>query len=62
METSQGSDRRMGFSMLFGVVGLVGAVVMLVAALGDQLVLSGYGFAAAMLGATLVVAALHLYE
>ncbi len=52
----------MGFSMLFGVVGLVGAVVMLVAALGDQLVLSGYGFAAAMLGATLVVAALHLYE
>lgn len=62
METTQSSDRRMGFSMLFGLVGLLGAIVMLVASLGGQLALSGWGFAAAMLGASLLVAALHLYE
>jgi len=62
METTQGSDRRMGFSMLFGLVGLLGAVVMLVAAIGGQLALSGWGFAAAMLGASLLIAALHLYD
>lgn len=62
METSQGSDRRMGFSLLFGLVGLLGAVVMLVAALGGQQALSGWGFAAAMGGGALLVAALHLYE
>jgi uncharacterized membrane protein YeaQ/YmgE (transglycosylase-associated protein family) len=62
MKTSQGTDRRMGFSMLFGLVGLLGAVVMLVAALGGQQVLSGWGFAAAVGGAVLLVAALHLFE
>jgi len=62
METTQGSDRRMGFSMLFGLVGLLGAAVMLVAAVGGQQALSGWGFAAAMLGASLLIAALHLYD
>jgi len=52
----------MGFSMLFGLVGLLGAVVMLVAAFGDQQVLSGWGFAAAMVGASLLIAVLHLYD
>lgn len=62
MDTSQGSDRRMGFSMLFGLVGLLGAVVMLVAGVGGQQALSGWGFAAAMLGASFLIAALHLYD
>lgn len=62
METTQDSDRRMGFSMLFGLVGLLGAVVMLVAAVGGQQALSGWGFAAAMLGASLLIAVLHLYD
>lgn len=52
----------MGFSMLFGLVGLLGAVVMLVAAVEGQQALSGWGFAAAMAGAALLVAALHLFE
>lgn len=62
METTQSSDRRMGFSMLFGLLGVLGAVVMLVASLGGQQALSGWGFAAAMLGGSLLVAGLHLYD
>jgi hypothetical protein len=52
----------MGYSVLFGLVGLLGAAVMLVAAVGGQQILSGWGFAAAMVGGVLLVTALHLYE
>jgi peptidoglycan/LPS O-acetylase OafA/YrhL len=62
METASATDRRVGLAALFGVLGLAGAFVMFVAALGDQQLLSGWGFAGAMLGATLLVAALHLYD
>jgi len=61
MET-QGSDRRIGFSMLFGVLGLLGAGVMLAAALNEQQVASGWGFAVAMLAATFLIIALQVYD
>ncbi|MFB6117655.1 hypothetical protein [Halosegnis sp.] len=63
MATETGSsDRRLGFSMLFGVLGVGGAVVMLAAALEGQQALSGWGFAAAMLAATLLIVALQAYD
>ncbi|RNJ26892.1 DUF7525 family protein [Halosegnis longus] len=62
MDTADASDRRLGFSLLFVIVAFVGAAVMLVASMTDQLALSGWGFAAAMLGGALAIAALQLYE
>ncbi len=62
MDTADASDRRLGFSLLFVIVAFVGAAVMLVASMNDQLALSGWGFAAAMLGGALSIAALQLYE
>jgi hypothetical protein len=62
MEGSVGSDKGLGFGLLFGVLGAVGAGVMLVAALDGMQVLSGWGFAAAMVAGALAVAALHLAE
>lgn len=62
METTQGTDRRIGMSATFGVLGLLGAVVMLAAGVGDDQLLAAWGFAAAMLFATLLVVALHLYD
>ncbi|PSP57742.1 hypothetical protein BRC72_07265 [Halobacteriales archaeon QH_7_66_36] len=61
MET-QGSDRRIGLSMLFGVLGLLGAGVMLAASLTEQQVASGWGFAVAMLAGTLLIVALQVYD
>lgn len=62
MEVATGTDKRVGLAALFGVLGLAGALVMFVAALGEDQLLSGWGFAGAMLFATLLVAALHLYD
>ena len=61
MET-QGSDRRIGLSMLFGVLGLLGAGVMLAASLAKQQIASGWGFAVAMLAGTLLIVALQVYD
>ncbi len=52
----------LGLALVFGVLGFGGAVLMYVAAMGGNQVLSGWGFAAAMLAGVLAVAALHLYE
>jgi hypothetical protein len=62
MEGSVGSDMGLGLGLLFGVLGAVGAGVMLVAALDGMKVLSGWGFALAMLAGAVVVAAIHLAE
>lgn len=62
METAAASDMRVGLAALFGVLGLAGAFVMLVSALNHDQLLSGVGFAAAMLFGSLLVAALHLYD
>jgi hypothetical protein len=62
MEASVGSDMSLGLGLLFGVLGAGGALVMLVAAFDGMKVVSGWGFAAAMLAAALLIAALHLAE
>ncbi|WP_255150323.1 DUF7525 family protein [Halorarius halobius] len=62
MATSERSDKRVGLAALFAVLGLAGALVMLVSALNHQQLLSGWGFAGAMLFGALLVAALHLYD
>ena len=61
-EDMETTDRRLGFSVLFGILGVGGAALMLAASLDDQQVLSGWGFAAAMLAGTLLVVALQVYD
>lgn len=62
MDTSNRTDRRLGFSMLFTVIGVGGAVVMMAASLNGQQLLSGWGFAVAMLAASLLIVALQVYD
>lgn len=62
METSVGSDMGLGLGLLFGALGVGGALVMLVAAFDHMQVLAGLGFAAAMVAGTVLIAALHLAE
>jgi hypothetical protein len=58
-ETATGSDKAVGLGLLFGLLGIAGAVVMYVAA-ADQ-VTAGFGFALAMLAGSLAIAAIHLF-
>jgi len=58
-ETATESDKAIGLGLLFGLLGVAGAVVMYVAA-ADQ-VTAGFGFALAMLAGSLAVAAIHLF-
>lgn len=58
-ETATGSDKAVGLGMLFGLLGVAGAIVMYVAA-ADQ-VTAGFGFALAMLAGSLAIAAIHLF-
>lgn len=60
VETATGSDKGVGLALAFGAVGVVGAVVMYVAA-ANQLA-AGLGFALAMTGGVLSVAAVHLFR
>ncbi|MFD1512062.1 DUF7525 family protein [Halomarina rubra] len=62
MDTSTGSDMGLGLGLLFGALGFGGALVMLVAAFDEMKVLSGWGFAAAMVAGAILIAALHLAE
>jgi hypothetical protein len=59
---AQTSDRGVGLGMLFGIVAVGGAFALLVTSLQGQQVLSGWGFAAAMVAAALAVVAVHVYE
>lgn len=61
-ESASGSDMELGLAMVFGALGVVGALVMYVAATGGDQVLSGWGFAGAMLAGGILIAALHLFE
>lgn len=62
METASGTDKELGFAVLFGALGVLGALLMVLASMDGAQVLAGWGFAAAMAAATLAVAALHLYD
>lgn len=55
------TDMRTGVAMLFGVLGLIGALVMLTMGLTDQQLLAGWGFAGAMVSGALLIVVLHMY-
>lgn len=60
METgSVDSDKALGVSMAFGVLAVVGALLMLG---GPSQLMRAWGFAAAMITAALAVVVIHLYE
>jgi Na+/phosphate symporter len=55
------SDKSVGFAVLFGVLGLAGALAMyLGATVGTQLT-AALGFGGAMLAASILIAAIHVY-
>jgi hypothetical protein len=58
-ETVARSDMGIGLALFFGVLAVVGAGGMFVAA--DQQIVAGWSFALAMVGGTLAIAAVHLY-
>jgi len=59
-ETGSATDMGLGLSLAFGVLGLVGALVMYLAA-ADQVVAAG-GFALAVTAGSLAVVAIHVYK
>ncbi|CCI69575.1 uncharacterized protein NP_0379C [Natronomonas pharaonis DSM 2160] len=62
METANSTDKGVGFSMLFGVIAVLGAVGLAVFGVtGDQLA-AGWSFAVAVAAGGLSVAAYHLYS
>jgi hypothetical protein len=58
---AQTSDSGVGLGLLFGIVAVGGAFALLVTSLQGQQVLSGWGFAGAMVAAALAVIAVHVY-
>lgn len=61
MASASASDKAVGLGVLFAVLGLVGALVMYVGAVGHDQVAAGWGFALAMTAGALLVTALHVY-
>jgi hypothetical protein len=56
-----GSDRGIGFAVVFTVLGLAGALAMYVGAVGGNQGVAALGFGGAMLAASILVAAIHVY-
>lgn len=61
MEQSTVSDKGVGLTVLFALLGVGGAVVMFSAGMAHDQLLSGWGFAGAMVAGTLAIAATHVY-
>lgn len=59
-ETAIRSDKAVGLGLVFGALAVLGAVLMYVAA--ARQVLAGWGFALAVLAASLAVAAIHVFS
>ena len=55
-----GTDRGVGFAVLFGLLGLAGALVAFVAALAHSQIVAAWGFAAAVLAGAILVVGIHL--
>jgi uncharacterized protein (DUF697 family) len=60
MSTSVGTDRGVGFAVLFVVLAFVGALVALVGGLLETQLTAAWGFAAASLAGAIAVTAIHL--
>jgi len=56
------SDMEVGLGLAFALLGIVGALTMYLAAGAHDQVLSGWGFALAMLAGAASVAAFHVYS
>lgn len=54
------SDKAIGLGITFGLLSVVGAIVMYVAA-SDQ-VTAGWGFALAVLGGSIAISAIHIFS
>jgi len=58
---STDTDKGTGLGVLFGLLGIGGALLMYLGASAHDQVLSGLAFAAAMAAGTLAVLAIHVY-
>jgi len=62
MQTESPGDMSLGLSLLFGTLGVVGALGMYVFAVGGDQVSSGWAFALAMIAAAVLVTVVHVYD
>jgi hypothetical protein len=55
-----GTDRSVGFTVLFALLGVAGALVAFVSGLTHHQLIAAWGFAAAILAGSIAVAVIHL--
>jgi hypothetical protein len=55
------TDMRIGLAMLFGAIGFIAAFTMIITSINKQQVLTGWGFAVAMVASAILIAVIHLY-
>jgi hypothetical protein len=60
-QTENTGDMSLGLSLLFGSLGVLGALGMYLFAVGGDQVSSGWSFALAMIGAAALVTVVHVY-
>ena len=60
MSTSVGTDRGVGFAVLFVVLAFAGALIMLIGGLLEAQLTAAWGFAVTSLAGAIAVAAIHL--
>lgn len=61
-QTESTGDMSLGLGLLFGTLGVLGALGMYLFAVGGDQVSSGWSFAIAMLAAAVLVTVIHVYE
>ncbi|PSQ12269.1 hypothetical protein BRC93_02760 [Halobacteriales archaeon QS_5_70_15] len=61
-QTERTGDMSLGLSLLFGALGVVGALGMYLFAVSGDQVSSGWAFALAMVAAAVLVAVVHVYD
>lgn len=59
MATTVSTDRGVGFTVLFALLGLAGAVVAFVSGLTHHQLIAGWGFAVAILAGSIAVSVIH---
>ena len=56
------SDMRIGLAMLFGAIGFLAAISMIITSINHQQIMTGWGFAVAVVTSAILIAVIHLYE